>query len=113
MKNLIRKNPNRHPELIKIPNGRRRVKRTLILLEHEDQVDLLEAVEGVQTLRYGGHARNGVERQQGFAGEIVGRQHVVVHDGEQQHGRFLATLFHCHWTALQKDKEKQRRNRSF
>lgn len=74
---------------------------TFVGLMHEDQIDMLEAVKCVQPLRRCCHARYGVEGEQCLAGEVVGRQHVVIHYGKQKHGRLLATLFQCDGAAAE------------
>lgn len=66
---------------------------------HEEQIDLLQPVEGVvETVRCRGHARNGVQREQRLAGKVVGRQHVIVHHCEEQHGSLVTTLLQSHRT---------------
>ena len=69
---------------------------------HQNQIDLLETVECVQSLRCCRHSRNGVEREQGLASKVVGRQYVVIHDGEEEHCRFLSALFQRHRTVGKK-----------
>lgn len=66
---------------------------------HQDQVDLFEPVKRVQPLRRCRNSRYCVERQKGLAGEIIGRQNVVIHNCKQKHGRFLPALLQRHRTA--------------
>lgn len=59
---------------------------------HEYQVD---SVDGVDVVRQRGQdTRDGVEREKRLACEIVGRYHIVIHDGEQDHGGLVTTLIH-------------------
>lgn len=62
------------------------------MLVHEYQVD---SVDGVDVVRQRSEdTRYGIEREKRFTGEIVGRYHIVIHNGEQDHGGLMTTLIH-------------------
>lgn len=72
---------------------------------HEYQVD---SVDGIDVVRqWGEHARYGVERQKRLSGEIVRRYHVMIHNGEQDHGGLVTALIHRHGTATHNLKSIQ------
>lgn len=57
---------------------------------HEDQID---PVDVVQIMRQRGQdSRYRVERKKRLTGEIIGRDHVVIHNREQDHGGFMSAL---------------------
>lgn len=68
---------------------------------HEGQLGVLQPVEVVDRAVGVRHARDGGEREEGLAGEVVGGQHVVVHHGEQDHGAIRPALLQCHRAAEQ------------
>lgn len=69
---------------------------TLIQLLHQWQLDLLQAVEVVHAgavVRHSGYVSQG---QEGLPAKVIGRQDVVVHHREADHGTFGETLLQGH-----------------
>lgn len=57
---------------------------------------MLEAVEIVYTGIRVGNTRYRAEPQERFTSEVIRREHVVIHHGEQNHGVWTSTLLHAH-----------------
>lgn len=66
---------------------------TFVVLLHQWQIDVFQAVEIVDARTFISDARYIAQGQKCFASKIVGRQHVVVHGGECNHCTLSQTLF--------------------
>lgn len=65
---------------------------TFVMLLHQWQVDLLQAMEIVHTCRVLGNTGNITQSQECFTGEIVGRNNVMIHDSEAYHCALVRAL---------------------
>lgn len=65
---------------------------TFVMLLHQWQVDLLQAMEIVHTCRVLGNTGNITQCQECFTGEIVGRNNVMIHYSEAYHSALVRAL---------------------
>lgn len=66
------------------------------MLLHQHQLHRLQAVEVVHARSGVRHPRDAAQGEERLPREVVGRQHVVVHDGEGHHGAGRPALLQRH-----------------
>lgn len=68
---------------------------TFVLLLHQRQLNLLEPMEVIHTGAVVRHTGYITQRQIRLPTKIIGREHIVIHDSEANHGAIDEALFQC------------------
>lgn len=68
---------------------------TFVLLLHQRQLNLLEPMEVIHTGAVVRHTGYIAQRQKRLSTKIIGREHIVIHDCEANHGAIDQALLQC------------------